>query len=94
MSNLKRSKEARKKALQGRLARVEGQIRAIRRMIEEDQSCEVVAQQLAASRTAISKAFCEMMACAFEHEIDEQGALDEAARQKLTELTQLLTKYG
>ncbi|WP_220359294.1 metal-sensitive transcriptional regulator [Alkalilimnicola ehrlichii] len=46
-----------KKALLARLARIEGQIRGIRRMIDEDESCEAVAQQLAASRKALNKAF-------------------------------------
>ena len=94
MSESVRSKEARKKGLLARLSRVEGQIRAIRRMIEEGERCEAIAQQLAASRTAMSKAFCEMMACAIEHEVDEDGVLDEAAQRKLSELTRLLTKYG
>jgi CsoR family transcriptional regulator, copper-sensing transcriptional repressor len=88
------SKEARKKGLQARLARVEGQIRAIRRMIDEGERCEAIAQQLAASRTAINKAFCEMMACAIEHEVDEDSTLDEAAQRRLSDLTRLLTKYG
>ncbi len=94
MNHSDRSKEVRRKALLARLARVEGQIRAIRRMIEEGERCEAIAQQLAASRTAMNKAFCEMMACAIEHEADESGLLDEAAQTKLSELTRLLTKYG
>ncbi|RFA26401.1 hypothetical protein CAI21_17100 [Alkalilimnicola ehrlichii] len=94
MTEQVRSKQARRKALLARLARVEGQVRAIRRMIETGESCEAVAQQLAASRTAMSKAFCEMMACAIEHEIDIDGSLGEPAQQKLSELTRLLTRYG
>jgi DNA-binding FrmR family transcriptional regulator len=94
MTEHNRSKEARKKGLLSRLARVEGQIRAIRRMIEAGESCESIAQQLAASRTAMNKAFFEMMACAMEHEVDQEGALDGAAQQRLSELTRLLTKYG
>jgi DNA-binding FrmR family transcriptional regulator len=93
-TNAIQSKEDHKKKLLTRLARVEGQIRAIRRMIEEDSSCEAVAQQLAASRAALNKAFCEMMACAITHEVDQEGALDEQAQLRLSELTQVLTKYG
>ncbi|QBQ55432.1 metal-sensing transcriptional repressor [Nitrosococcus wardiae] len=94
MSDLDRPKEVRKKALLSRLARVEGQIRAIRRMIEEGQRCESIAQQLAASRTAMNKAFCEMMACAIEDEVDKEGLLNDAVQKKLSELTRILTKYG
>jgi Metal-sensitive transcriptional repressor len=43
-----------KKAMDARLARVEGQVRAVRRMIGEDRSCESIAQQLAAARKAPS----------------------------------------
>lgn len=88
------SKEARQKALLARLSRVEGQIRAVRRMIEEGEQCERVAQQLAASKTAMNKAFCEMMACAIEHEMTEDLVLDNAAQEKMAKLTALLTRYG
>jgi DNA-binding FrmR family transcriptional regulator len=89
-----KSRETHKKTLLARLARAEGQIRAIRRMVEEDATCEAVAQQLAASRTALNKAFCEMMACAIIHETDADGELSEKAQKRLSELTQVLTKYG
>jgi DNA-binding FrmR family transcriptional regulator len=88
------SKIQHQKRLLSRLARVEGQIRAIRRMIESEEPCEAIAQQLAASRSAMNKAFCEMISCAIEHEIDADGALNEEAQQKLRALTQLLSKYG
>ena len=94
MKNSPKTKEARQKALLARLSRVEGQIRAVRRMITEGESCETVAQQLAASKTAMNKAFCEMMACAIEHEMAEDCALDEAAQEKIARLTAMLTRYG
>jgi len=86
--------QAHKRALLARLARIEGQIRGIRRMIESDAGCEDVAQQLAASRKALNKAFYEMMACAIEHQLDANGALPAASKDKLGELTRLLAKYG
>lgn len=94
MKNRTKTKEARQKALLARLSRVEGQIRAVRRMISDNEPCEAVAQQLAASKTAMNKAFCEMMACAIEHEMTEDGTLDEAAQEKIHRLTQMLTRYG
>lgn len=94
MKDSRNTKEARQKALLARLSRVEGQIRAVRRMIADGEPCEAVAQQLAASRTAMNKAFCEMMACAIEHEMVEEGALDTAAQDKVAKLTALLTRYG
>jgi DNA-binding FrmR family transcriptional regulator len=50
-----------------RLRRAEGQVRAVARLIEEGQSCEVVAQQLTAARRALDRAFFEMAGCAVRH---------------------------
>ncbi|KAB7628144.1 metal-sensing transcriptional repressor [Alkalilimnicola sp. S0819] len=93
-SDMHALQQAQRKALLARLARVEGQIRGIRRMIEEDAACEQVAQQLAASRKALNKAFYEMMACAIEHEVAPGEELPTAAKDKLNELTRMLSKYG
>lgn len=94
MTHKVKTREQRQKALLARLSRVEGQIRAVRRMIADNEPCEAVAQQLAASKTAMNKAFCEMMACAIEHEMTEDSELDTATQEKVASLTQLLTRYG
>lgn len=86
--------DARKKALLARLARVEGQIRGIRRMIEEDTECEAVAQQLAASRKALNKAFFTMMAFCIEKELWLEEGVSAESETTLNELTRLLTKYA
>ena len=39
-----------------RLRRVEGQIRGIQRMIEEERECEAIVTQLMAARAALDKA--------------------------------------
>jgi DNA-binding FrmR family transcriptional regulator len=57
-----------KRAMDARLARIEGQVRAVRRMIEEDRSCENIAQQLSAARRALDRAFYEMVSCMIRHE--------------------------
>jgi CsoR family transcriptional regulator, copper-sensing transcriptional repressor len=57
-----------KKAMDARLARIEGQVRAVRRMIEEDRTCENIAQQLSAARRALDRAFYEMVSCMIRHE--------------------------
>ena len=68
-----------------RLKRVEGQLRAVQRMIEEGDDCEPIAQQLAAARKALDKAFFELMACAIEHPEFSDGSEDNAQRvQRLT----------
>ena len=57
-----------KKAMDARLARIEGQVRAVRRMIGEDEACEDIAQQLAAARKALDRAFYEMVSCMIRQE--------------------------
>jgi CsoR family transcriptional regulator, copper-sensing transcriptional repressor len=56
-----------KKAIQSRLARVEGQLRGVQRLIDDDSDCEQIAQQLSAARKALDKAFFAMVACMIEH---------------------------
>jgi DNA-binding FrmR family transcriptional regulator len=55
--------EARKKAFLLRLKRVEGQLRGIQRLVEDDADCEKVAQQLTAARKALDKSFYAMVGC-------------------------------
>ncbi|MDO8774317.1 MAG: metal-sensing transcriptional repressor [Burkholderiaceae bacterium] len=57
---------AKKKAMCARLARVEGQLRGVQRLIEEEQSCEKIAQQLSAARKALDKSFFTMVGCMIE----------------------------
>lgn len=53
----------RKRSLVMRLKRVEGQLRGVQKLIEEDADCEKVAQQLAAARKALDKSFFAMVGC-------------------------------
>lgn len=55
------------RALTSRLRRAEGQVRAVARLIEEGESCDVVAQQLTAARRALDRTFFEMVGCAVRH---------------------------
>lgn len=54
--------ENRRKALCARLARVEGQLRGLQKLIQSDAEPEKVAQQMAAARKALDKAFFAMVA--------------------------------
>jgi DNA-binding FrmR family transcriptional regulator len=72
-----------KKLLCARLARIEGQVRGLQRLIEEDADCEKVAQQMAAARKALDKAFFAMVGCMIE-----QG--DQSADQ----VAEMLTRFA
>ena len=75
-----------------RLKRVEGQIRGVMTMMEEQQSCAAIAQQLSAARKALDRAFYEMMACSLEMEV---GDADSATlSERIAEKARLLAKYA
>jgi CsoR family transcriptional regulator, copper-sensing transcriptional repressor len=76
-----------------RLRRIEGQLRGVQRMIEDGNDCEPVAQQLAAARKALDKAFFELMACAIEHpEFSSAGV--EANGVRVQRLARTLAKLA
>lgn len=53
----------RQRALVLRLKRVEGQLRGIQKLLEDDADCEKVAQQMSAARKALDKTFFAMVGC-------------------------------
>lgn len=84
---------ARKQEVANRLKRVEGQVRGVLGMIERDAPCDAVAQQLAAARKALDRAFYEMLACSLESGLADA---DDAAKQHqvIQDTTRLLAKYA
>jgi DNA-binding FrmR family transcriptional regulator len=80
-----------KKAMDARLARVEGQVRAVRRMIDEDEACASVAQQLAAARKALDRAFYEMVSCMVREQPPTGG---KARSARAGEIAELLARFG
>jgi len=76
-----------------RLKRVEGQLRGIQRMIESGEDCEPVAQQLAASRKALDKAFFELLACAIEHP-EFTADTREPRDQRIQRMARALARLG
>ncbi len=72
-----------------RLRRIEGQVRAVMLMIESGRSCEDIAQQMAAARKAMDKAFYRMMACSMLDSLGQEGGADSIERS-----TRILEKYA
>lgn len=58
--------EAKKKDLKNRIARVEGQLRGVSKMIEESDDCTKIAEQLSAAKSALSQVLATFAVCAFE----------------------------
>lgn len=86
--------EANRKALLSRLKRVEGQVRGIQAMIERDDECEKVAQQMSAARKALDRSFYNMLSCVIERELSCSHLSSADAKTRLNYATDLLSKYG
>lgn len=82
-----------KDAMLKRLARIEGQIRGIQKLIISDNDCEKTAQQMSAARKALDKASHEMLACMIEQEIDSKQMLDLSANE-MDKIKTLISKYS
>lgn len=74
-----------------RLRRIEGQVRGVQRMIEEDRECTAVAQQLTAVQSALRSArTLFLQAYARECLLDADGAQDKTLI--IEELIQMMAK--
>lgn len=77
-----------KKAMTNRLKRVEGQIRGIQRMIDEDKDCCDILLQLSAARKAMQNACLEIVKNYMSHCMiskSDDGEVDFDRLQKLIE---------
>lgn len=77
-----------------RLKRAEGQVRGVIQLVEQEADCERVAQQLAAARSALDRAFYEMMACLTQRELTAAGVTGKKALAGVARMGQLLARYG
>jgi DNA-binding FrmR family transcriptional regulator len=79
-----------------RLRRIEGQVRGLARMVEEDRYCIDVVTQIAAVRAALRRVEEEVLrdhvAHCVEHAISSGDAKDQ--RQKVAELIDVLKRTG
>lgn len=83
-----------KPKLLNRLNRIDGQVRGIARMVEEDRYCIDVLTQLQAVRAALSRVETEMLKDHLDHCITAaiEGGDPAEQRQKANELIQLLDR--
>jgi CsoR family transcriptional regulator, copper-sensing transcriptional repressor len=83
---------AAKDSVRKRLSRIEGQVRGLVRMVDEDRYCIDVMTQLAAVRAALRKVEEEVLREHVAHCIDHAIASGDARdqRQKVAELIEVL----
>ncbi len=87
--------ENQQQALVTRLNRIEGQIRGIRRMVQEPRACIELLQQLAAAEAALNRISLAVFKYHVETCVPEGVARgDEEGRKQLTELVEIFDRYS
>lgn len=74
-----------RETLDKRLRRVEGQVRGIQRMLEEDRDCQDIAQQLTAVQAALRSATDEFMRANARECLLRAAALDAPQQAQLVD---------
>jgi CsoR family transcriptional regulator, copper-sensing transcriptional repressor len=85
---------AAKTSVMKRLKRIEGQVRGLARMVENDRYCIDIVTQLSAVRAALRRAEEEILADHIAHCVDEAIASGNKTQQrrKLDELTSVMRR--
>jgi DNA-binding FrmR family transcriptional regulator len=87
---------AQKKDLLNRLARIEGQLRGVQKLIAlaaEPSDCDAVAQQMAAARKALDRSFVQLLAGSVLTQAGNAADLEEA-RANAAHVAALLDKFA
>ena len=78
------------RSLLNRLSRIEGQIRGIRRMVEEEAYCIDIITQVSAARSALNSFSREILSDHIRHCVTED--VKEGSQDKIDELINTLQK--
>ncbi|WP_305822341.1 metal-sensitive transcriptional regulator [Massilia brevitalea] len=85
-----------KKDLLNRLARIEGQLRGVQKLIAmaaDPSDCDAVAQQMAAARKALDRSFVQLLMATVVTGSEQAGDVEEA-RATAARLAALLDKFA
>jgi CsoR family transcriptional regulator, copper-sensing transcriptional repressor len=79
-----------------RLSRIEGQVRGLSRMVEQERYCIDIVTQIAAVRAALKRVEEEILRDHISHCVEHAIASGNAAdqRRKVTELMDVLSRSG
>ena len=80
------------KLIKDRLARIEGQVRGIQKMIDDGRPCDDILTQVLAARTALERAAGEIVGVYIDECIE--GPSPDEARARLTRTVKLLTRVS
>ncbi|HYK75040.1 MAG TPA: metal-sensitive transcriptional regulator [Pseudoneobacillus sp.] len=78
--------------IKNRLKRLEGQVRGVLRMMEEEKECKEVVTQLSAVRSAVDRAIGFIVAKNLESCIREASDLGQNAEDAIQEAVNMLVK--
>ncbi|MCL4231073.1 MAG: metal-sensitive transcriptional regulator [Dehalococcoidia bacterium] len=82
------------KKLQDRLARIEGQVRGLRKMLEEDRCCEDVLTQLLAARSGLEQAGLLLLDHHLEECVLRDAPLSPESIERVRETLRLWSRHG
>lgn len=86
--------EADSKAIQNRLRRIEGQVRGLQRMVEEDAYCVDILTQVAAVQTALEQVAVRVLDGHVRHCVADAVAEGSEAEAKLDELMAAVERFA
>ena len=87
--------EAQQQAIVTRLNRIEGQVRGIRRMVEEPRRCIEILQQLSAAEAALNRVSFTVFRFHVEKCVPEGVDKGDPERtQRLTELVDIFNRFS
>ena len=78
--------------VKNRLKRVEGQVRGVLKMMEEEKECKSVVSQLSAARTALDRATAVIVAQNLETQLYKQYEKGEDSSEPVNEAIKMLVK--
>ena len=82
----------REQQIKARLARIEGQVRGIQKMIDEGRACDDILTQVLAARTALERTAGEIVGTYIDECLTESSP--DEARSRLTRTVKLLTRVS
>ena len=82
-----------KELLENRLKRIEGQVRGVRRMVDEEAYCVDVLTQIASAVSALEKVGTILLKDHVEHCVRESIEKGEGADEKIEELTAAVERF-
>ncbi|MGE5544018.1 MAG: metal-sensitive transcriptional regulator [Bacillota bacterium] len=80
--------------IQARLKRIEGQVRGISRMIDEERDCKDIMVQLTAVKAAVSQVGVVVLSNYLANCLGEDLIKDETVQENLDKFSELLKKWS